>query len=323
MKPSAYLSLWVATAGLGLQPTWPVQAEAQAGKIVDITAFGAKAGDESDTTPAVLAAIAECRQARAGKLVFPPGRYDFWPDRAAERYCFVCNNDAGLKRIAFPLDEIADLDIDGQGAQFVFHGWITPFFLEHARHVKLENFSIDWGRTFDNEGRVLTNNDDGVTVQFDAAWPYEVRNGILVFTEGRNTREQQTKVKGSELTYPYGSLLEFDPRKHETAYLARDYWVKGGVAAKDLGQGQVRIFLPQLAATPGNILVFGPSHRDCCAIVVSDSAGVDIRGVNIYHAGGMGVIGQRSRDIQLDHVQVTAAQAAAGWSAPRPTRRIS
>ena len=293
--------------GLLSQTCLPAAVEARADNIVDITDFCAKAGDHSDTTPAVIAALAKCRATRAVKLVFPAGRYDFWPDRAAERYCFVSNNDEGLKRIAFPLDGIENLEIDGRGAQFVYHGWITPFVVDHARNITLEHFSIDWARAFHEEGKVIELQDDGLTLEFTDAFPYSVRNGILVFTGGRDSQEPQTTVKGAEVLYPYGSLLEFDAKKREPAYMARDYWVKGGVTARDLGQRRVRIFFPQLTATPGNILVFGPSHRDCPAIVVSDSAGVTLEGVDIYHCGGMGVIAQRSRDLELDHVQVIPA----------------
>ena len=307
MKPNLSASLWIAIVCLWVQAFTPAMAGTPTGDVVDISAFGAVPGNQSDTTPAVVAALAKCRATYARKLVFPAGRYDFWPDRATERYCFISNNDEGLKHIAFLLDGLENLEIDGQGAQFVFHGWMTPFFLDHARNLTLKNFSMDWSRTFDSEGKVIEKNDDGVIVEFSDAYPYEVRNGMLVFTDGQKNQEQQTTVKGSELIYPCGHLLEFDPQKHETAYMAKDFFLKDSVMAKDLGQHQVQIILPKLTATPGNILVFGPSHRDCCAIVVSDSAGVELSGVNIYHAGGMGVIAQRSRDIVLNQVQVTAS----------------
>src|ERR1035437_3542363 len=253
MKLNISVSLWAVIIGLWVQPAFPVTAGTHAGKIVDITAFGAKAGDQSDTTPAVIAVLAKCRATKNAKLVFPPDRYDFWPDRVTEQYCFISNNDEGLKRIAFPLDGMENLEIDGQGAQFVFHGWITPFVLDHARNITLKNFSIDWGRTFHSEGKVIENHDNGVTVEFSDAFPYEVRNGIFVFTDGKKNQEQQTSVKGSELLYPYHGLLEFDPEKRKTAFMASDYWLTGGVTARDLGQHRVRIFLPKLTATPGNV----------------------------------------------------------------------
>lgn len=281
-----------------------VSASAGEGRVVDVATFGAKC-DGSDTTPAVRAALDEVRRTKAAKLVFSAGRYDFWPDQAVERYLFVSNNDEGLKRIAFSLDGIENLEIDGHGARFVFHGWITPFALDRARDITLKNFSIDWDRTFHNEGKVIEVHDDGLTLEFGEAYPFQVRNGILAFTEGRDSRERQIGVRGTELIYPYGGLLEFDPKKRETAYMAHDYWAKSGVMAEDLGKRRVRIRFPKLTATPGNVLVFGPSHRDCPGFVISDSAGVALNSVDIYHCGGMGVLAQRSRDITLDHVRVT------------------
>jgi hypothetical protein len=278
-----------------------------AGHSIDIISFGARPGSRADTTPAVIAALGKIRTTHASRLFFPRGRYDFWPDQAMERYCFVSNNDEGLKRIAFLLDDIKKLEIDGDGAQFVFHGWITPFVLEHARAITLKGFSIDWGRTFDSEATVREVHDDGLTVEFAPAYPYDVRDGILVFTDGGTEHEPLTTVKGSEVLYPYGSLLEFDPRKGETAWMARDYFIPQGMPARDLGQRRVRVFLPKLTATPGNTLVFGPNHRDCPGIVISDSTNVVLDGVSVFHCGGMAVIAQRSRDLRLDQVQVVAA----------------
>ncbi len=275
-------------------------------KVIRVADYGAISNDGLDDTPAVQAALKACAGAPS-RLVFGPGQYDFYPDRAPERYLFVSNNDEGLKRIAFPLGNSESIEIDGQGALFMFRGWITPFALDHAKNITLKNFSMDWTRTFHSEGKILEVNTNGLTVSFSEAFPYAVRNGILVFTDGKKSQEQQTTVKGSELTYPYGSMLEFDAQKRETAYMARDYWVKGGVMAQDLGQHKVRIILPKLTGTVGNILVFGPSHRDCPGIVISDSANVTVNHVNLYHCGGMGVIAQRSRDITVDHVQVTPA----------------
>ena len=312
MNLNLNLSSLAVLLGLLTQSTSPAPAQTPAADgTVNAAAFGARPGDGSDTTPAVVAALAECRAVKAARLIFPPGRYDFWPDRATEKYCFISNNDEGLKRIPFLLQSVESLEIDGQGAQFVFHGWMTPFFLDHASHITLKNFSIDWDRTFHSEGKIIEATSEGMTLEFAPAFPYEVRNGLLVFTAGQKNQEQLTTVKGDELVYPYGHLLEFDPQKRETAYMAKDYWAKNGVMARDLGNHQVHITLPKLTGTPGNVMVFGPSHRDCCAIVLSDSSGIEITGVNLYHAGGMGVIGQRSRDIHLDRVQVTPSPGKA------------
>jgi hypothetical protein len=260
-----------------------------------VTRFGASCADGSDTTLAVRAALAHCRRTGARKLLFPKGRYDFRPGRAAEGYCYVSNNDEGLKRVAFPLFGMQDLEIDGQGSSFVFHGYVVPFVLEDARGITLRDFSVDWARTFHSEGQVLSSGPDGVDLEIPQAFPYRIEHDRLVFTgEDRDL-------------YPFGSLLEFDTRRRETAYMAHDYYTGPHVLVRELGPRRVRLSVPRLTATPGNTIVFGAAHRLCPAIVLSDSSEIRLRNVDLYHCGGMGVIAQRSHDVELDHVRVTPA----------------
>ncbi|MDD4869133.1 MAG: right-handed parallel beta-helix repeat-containing protein [Kiritimatiellae bacterium] len=262
-------------------------------KVVDITAFGANSGDGSDTAPAVCAALEQCKKIRARKLVFPKGRYDFRPDRASEKYVYVSNNDESLKRIAFLLSGIENLEIDGQGSEFIFHGFIAPFVLDHAKNITLKNFSMDWVRTFHSEGVILDVKDDSVDVFFSEQFPYRIENGTLVFTDS------------DRIVYPFGSWLEFDSRKRETAYQAQDYGTRQNIQAQEISKGRVRLMRPKLKATVGNVFVFGAGHRLCPGITISDSINTKITGVNIYHCGGMGVIVQRSNNIELDQVKVT------------------
>ena len=255
----------------------------------DITAFGAHAGDGSDTTPAVRAAL----HGKPRKLVFPKGRYDFYATYAFEKFLFIGNNDEGLKRIAFPIIGFEGLEIDGQGSQFVFHGFMSPFLIERSKNVSLKNFSIDFERTFHSEAKVIAISDDGVDLEIAEQYPYKVEKGLLLFT-GKN----------KEL-YPTGNILEFDSRRRETAYQARDYYTGPYVEAESIGPRKVRIDVPKLKATAGNILVFGAANRNHPGFTISDSVGTALSGIDIYHCGGMGVIAQRSRDIALDHVRVT------------------
>lgn len=286
-------------------------AGAQAATTLHVSTFGAKADDGVDDTAAVRAAIQAVKKAGAGvTLLFDKGCYDFFPNKAEERYLFVSNNDEGLKRIAFALEGLKDVTIDGRGARFLFRGWMTPFSISQCDQVTLKNFSMDWTRTFHSEGVIVENHADGVTVQIPPHFPYDIRNGVLVFTDGQLNTEPQTTVKGSELVYRYGSLLEFDVQRRETAYMVPDYYgLQNGIAAKDLGERKVRLFKDKLKGTVGNVFVFSPNHRDCCGFVLSDTQGTTLCDLTIYHAGGMGILGQRSRDIVVERVQVTPGKS--------------
>jgi len=278
---------------------------ASAAEALNIAAFGAKP-DGSDTTPYVRAALEQIRQGKADKLIFPPGRYDFWPDQAEEKYLFISNNDEGLKRIAFMLTGVKDLEIDGGGAAFMFHGRMMPFLIENSQGVTLKNFSFDYSRPFQSEGKVLAVTPDYVDLEFSDEFPYAIRNGVLVFTDGQKSAGPQTTVTSGEVLYDYGSMLAFDPDKRETAFMAKDrYGLGTGVVAQEIGPHQVRVTLDKVSASKGDILVFSPNTREFPGVVISDSAGVRLSGVTIHNSCGMGVIAQRSADIFLKQVRVT------------------
>ncbi len=272
--------------------------EASGDAVLTITQFGGKCGDHSDTTPALQAALQEIQKSHGHKLVFAPGRYDFWPDRAFEKYEYITNNDGGLKRIAFPLNDAENLEIDGQGAHFVFHGYLNPFFLDHTDHVTLKHFTIDFARTFDSEAKIMAVHDDSVDISISEQFPYKIEHGLLTFVgEG----------KDADTEYPVDSVLEFDPQKRETAFEVVDYWNGPNFPVTEIGPRKLNMKLDHFKATPGNVFVFSAAHRQVPGIVISDSKDTVLDGVSIYHAGGMAVVAQRSENITLDHVQVTPA----------------
>ena len=270
--------------------------------VLDITTCGATADDRSDCTPAVQVALARCRSEGLHTLVFPKGRYDFFPARAPERYLAVSNNDPGLKRIAFPLVGFSDLTIDGQGADLVFHGFIVPFALDGAHAIVLKSLSIDWQRPFHSEGVVVAADAGGVELTFSDEFPYKVVNGRFV-PQGDN---QQGAV--------IDNALEFDTALRETAFQVSDnYGFCDKVTASAVSPGRVR-FAGTFTAPrpkPGNLMALMPSHRLCPAIAIQESRDVRLQDVAIFHAGAMGVIAQRSSGLVLERVVV----------APRPGGR--
>ena len=165
----------------------------------------------ADVTPALREVLTELAKQGGGRIEFSPGRYDFRLDRAIEKYLFVSNNDEGLKRIAFHLEGLSEVEIDGQGAEFIFHGFLMPFAVENCRGVTLRNFSIDYARPFHSEGEILKVEQDAITVRFSEHYPYRIEGDELVFLDEGGIR------------YPWGRLLEFDPVKREPAYMALNY----------------------------------------------------------------------------------------------------
>jgi len=265
--------------------------------------FGLSPGGQ-DCTAALINVLNNCKKYKNAELVFPKGEYHFYPDFGIDKYCFISNNSEGLKRIVFLLDGFNNLTIDGKGSSFIFHGFVNPFIVENSSNVTFKNFSIDYSRTFHSEAILLANNSDGIDVDIPENFPFKIVNGILQFTDGKDKERNRP-----QLYYPYGSLLEFDSKKREPGYLAKDRYLGGtSLAAQSLGGNKVRVFIDKFNGTPGNIITFGPSHRQCPGFVINDSRDITFNDVVIFHAGGMGFIGQRTKNILIDNCKVTPSE---------------
>ena len=259
--------------------------------------------------PPLREVLAELSSRGGGRLAFLPGRYDLWPDRAFERYLFVSNNDEGKKRIAFHLNDLSQVEIDGHGAEFVFHGFLVPFAIQNCRGVTLRNFSIDYARPFHSEGEILEVEQDAITVRFSEHYPYRIEGDELVFLDENGIR------------YPWGRLLEFDPVKREPAFMALDYWGKSFVIsgmipadekgsflsrfrASDCGDRCVRVEVPGIQATVGNVMYFGPDHRRVPGIFFNGCSDAVISHVTVHHSGGMAAIAQKCESLSFTDYRV-------------------
>ena len=265
-------------------------------KEISITHFGIEPNNGKDATLAVRNAINYCSEKKINKLIFPKGKYDFYPKLATEKTVYISNNTDGEKRITFSIDNMKNFEIDGGGATFIFHGYICPFVIKNCKNIILNNFSIDFSRTFHSEGIINAVHKDEIEVYFPEKYPFKIENERLIFTDGK------------KIEYPYGSLLEYNTLKKETAYQVHDYYTGPVLKAENIGQRQVRIHLKDVKGTPGNTMVFAPNHRLCPAITIDNTQDINIANITLYHCGGMGVIAQRSKNITVNKIKVTAAQ---------------
>ena len=270
------------------------------------------ASAEEDKTLLIRQALGALPPNEAAVLRIPPGTWHFWPDRAAERHYFISNNDCGLKRIVFPLVNSRHLTIDGQGAEFIFHGHVTPFVLDGASHVTLRDLTIDYDRPFFTQGEIINAGPEHVDLCIDREnYPCRVENGRLVFSgptwDGAGFQwvmllvqfDPATRMLASNRGYHIGrflSLAHIDP--------THDSWAMK-LEASENADGTVRLTAAWGdGMEPGNMLVLGHEHRLDPAVLVTDSADVRLENITIHHAGAMGVIAQLSRDITLDGVQI-------------------
>lgn len=248
---------------------------------------------ETDAMPAVRAALDACAAANATTLVLPGGQLCIRPEQAFEKYQFISNNDESLKRIAFDLTGMRDFTVEGNGTKLLFTGFISPFNLHGCERIAIRDLTIDFTRTFNSEGRIVAVGEGWIELAFPEDYVCDLVNGCLRFRDKEGT------------VYPFSNLLEFDAVKREPAYLVNDFWLSNKtIPAEKCENDNYRVLRKDLVATPGNVMVFGAAARYNPGFTLYDCKDVRIENVNLYHCGGMGVIAQCSRDIELNKLVI-------------------
>lgn len=258
--------------------------------------------DSKDYTPVVRKIFEENPDGNI-TLHFPKGEYHFYTDYAVAKYHAVTNHDNTYKHIAFPIMNMENVEINGNGSDFIFHGVIIPFLIEHSHNIKLSNLSIDWEEPFYTQAQVIASSakDRTIDLKFTDFSCIKQEKGRLVLTYNGLTQDI------------LGQSMVFDPKTNAVAYKATDYLLgetfNYSCSAQKLAENTYRIpaKFHRGQVPDGMIYIMkGPHGENRLAPAIHLSAAKDIRlnDIDIHHAGGMGVIGERSENIHLNNVDI-------------------
>lgn len=285
---------------------------------------------EKDATLAVVTMLDEASQHKDSEVIIEQGTYHFYPEKAFEQYCYVSNHDNTMRRIAFPIKDFDGLTLDASGAEFIFHGVMMPFLIEDSKNIDISNFTIDWHIPLHSEALIEASDSVNKTIDIRISdnIPYTIRNEELIFIKegyehdlGRailydperraiayNTQKytplrMHKKIEiSNKQTFDFHNYIDF--KSPDFVYQNQENYLK----AEEIAHGLVRIsglrksipLVGMVLATKGN----NGNNRIANAFHINRSNDVKLHDLTIHHAGGMGVIGERSIDITLDNVKI-------------------
>ncbi|MDX9749071.1 MAG: right-handed parallel beta-helix repeat-containing protein [Paludibacter sp.] len=257
--------------------------------------YGISSGD--DITETVNNVISSLNN-QSAVIVFPKGRYHFFATKAISKFHYITNHDNGTKNIAFNLSGLKNITIDGMGSEFIFHGEIIPFLIEYSTNVKLMNFSIDWEIPFYIQGEVLsTNAKEGwfTLKMYDEGFSYECQNGQIGFPVAENVTT----------FWNPGESIAFDKKTKSPVYGANkyDYHGERPVKVTTMPDKSLKFTQKLKDYPPLNSVFIMKGHmgtnRYGPAFHAIDSKNIELYNINIYHAPGMGFLGERSENMIL------------------------
>lgn len=264
---------------------------------VNITDFGLRPNSKENAVPVVIQALERCKKHERSVLHFDKGRYDFYITMGHTHEYFESNttNDAP-KNLAILIEKCKNLTLEGNGAEFVFHGPIQPITIDNSENVKVQNVNIDWDIPLTAQGKVLATSPKNIDFEIDTKqFPYEIADGKLQFV-------------GEDWKAEPSGYMEYVADKHLIAPQTGDAGCIRGDRSKrsfeELKPGVVRM-KGEFTRTPavGNFLIIRHSKRDHAGIFIQESQNIKLENVNVYHCAGLGVLAQFTRNLDYRNVR--------------------
>ena len=267
------------------------------------TVYVSKPRSSETAVVMVQKALDICRLQGSKVLVFPSGRYDFWPKGAAEKLYYESNTDViPLRSCAILIENMHDLTIDCRSSELIFHGRIQPFTIDRSSNIIVKNVSIDWDIPMTAQAEIMEVNDNYIDIVINTSEsPYEIENGKILFTgEGWKSR--------------WNGVMEFEKKTKLIAARTGDDgclgdgW--GNYRATELKKGVIRLnyhFVRKPAI--GNYLVLRHSARDHAGTFITESSSITILNMNMFQNAGLGILSQYSSNLTFRKVNCVPNEA--------------
>lgn len=259
--------------------------------------YGIQPDTDKDIAPAIVQLIKDL-QARTNEdsltITFPKGRYNFYPDSAFTRTYYISNHDQdNLRSVAFAVEDIQNVTIDGQGSEFIFHGRMIPFAIRNSRNIQLKNFSVDFELPAlrQIEIKEVDKNQNELIAEIYPEGHYHVDNGALIIDgEGYSIKPINSMAFRADkrLTYQRADV-EFNPKNVEEV---------SPNLLKINGWDQVQ------ETRPGERYVLRSYYRPTPGIFIDQSTDTRLKNVAVHYAEGMGLLAQMSKNITLEQFSV-------------------
>ncbi len=248
-----------------------------------------------DYTPQVRAAL-ESHPKGNVTLKFEKGEYDFYPESAAEDFLTLSNNCSGDRKIAFFINEMKDVRVEGNETDFMFHGRIVPFAVKNSKNVKISGISIDYDYPWTFEGEVLSN--DAVKRSFV----------VRVFPDNKYRIDGDRLLFGGyDWEYPMGESIVFNPATrrpwYDTSAYDHGYW-SGEMGAREIEPGIVEFTRLSARDVPPVGSIWddkGPMqlNRSYPGIALLSSKNIEVTDVHVYRSGAMALMAEYSENIKV------------------------
>ena len=265
--------------------------------VVDMTAYGIRPDRKENIAPKLRKALTDIKSRYGNSgvtLRFLPGRYNIHESGSFTREYYISNHDQdNPKHVAFAIENWNNVTIDGNGADFMFHGTMIPVAVTGSANVELCNFSIDFANPHIAQATVKANTPEGIEFE-TAPW-------VMAGTARGSSRFE---TRGEGWTEHPQSGIAFEPDTRHVVFNTADLWIPTDSV---VALGNNRYLAPRWhdgRLKPGTVVAMRGWGRPTPGIFLSMNRATRIHDVKVHYARGMGLLAQMCDSVELQRFGV-------------------
>ncbi len=267
---------------------------------IHVTDYGVQPNSFADATRGVQKAIEECRKHDRSTIIFPGGRYDFWPDNAVETHYYITNTSSETEvsekkqRVGLLFKNLKNITIEGSNAVFVFHGKMITWVIDSSENINIRNVSVNYERPGISEMTIKEITPASVMAAIHPDSKFTIINGQLEwYGEKWITRNfHAVLVRPQEGTLFYSNWAPFLHSKAE---------VIAPLTVQFTGD------FSSFKARPGDVLTIRDRYRDYVGAFHNRSKNINLFNVHMHSMHGLGIVSQFCENLSYDSVFVEPA----------------
>lgn len=256
---------------------------------IDAADYGVKPGGKDCS--ASMQKLIELVQGKNknGVINFEPGEYHFHAATAKPMQMNISNHDQQpVHPVGVPLVGLKNVEFNGNGAKFIFHGKMLPVVIKDSVGVALNDISIDNAEPFSAEAKITEIKDDTTTVYLSKTSKWAVEDGCFLLTNnGRRDRVQCALA------------FEADGRMVPTGRWGDIAW---GGSAEKLDDQHVRFNFNAASKglSVGQYVVLRSYWRPHPGMLLYRAKDTTLNNVVFHDSQGMALVAQRSENITIE-----------------------
>lgn len=271
---------------------------------INVADFNLEPNTFQDATKQVKQAIAACEGKSGATLVFPKGRYDFWPEKMEKREYFISNTSSEvecpskIKNVGLLFENMENLTIEGNGSIFVFHGKMITWALDHCKNIKISNLTVDFERPTMSEMKFIDVTPEYITAEVHPDSKYMVMDGKLYwYGDGWGVERYHVILK--DITMGTAIYSSWDPIG------------KGKITTLEPLKIRIDGDFKNTNYKAGQVLTVRDPYRDHVGAFVNLSENVQLENVTMHYMHGLGIVSQFSKDLTYKNVNIVPSRGRA------------